>query len=76
MAVQEAEALCQSHLEDFVVADVQPVMQTEERPRDQMMDQIQVGEVVHPASPRKLRHDGGREVPRVGSSPRNHVASV
>lgn len=76
MAVQEAEAPVQSHLEEVAVADVQPVMQTEGQPTDQMMGQIQAGEVVHLVSPRKLRHDDGRRVPQVGSSPRNRVASV
>lgn len=75
MAVQEAEAPYQGHLEGLVVADVRLATQTEGRRRDQMMGRNQAGEVVHQVSLHKLMHDGDRKVPRVGNSPRCRVAS-
>lgn len=75
--VREAEALCQGHLEELVVADVQPATRIEERRREQMTARNQVGEAVHQASLRKLKHGGGRKVAlRVGNSPRYRVALV
>lgn len=76
MAVQEAEAPYRARLEGLEVADVQPVTQTEEQQRDQMMDRNQVGEVVHQVSLRKLKHDADQRVPLVGNSHPCRVALV